>query len=99
MTRVRIDRGFWMSKFEVTNRQFREFDPNHDRREEDRDGDQFAGDDEVELSTSVRALLDGVCEAPPAGHCLRQSSIWAWPATTRPGPGGWPAPSSTWCSS
>jgi formylglycine-generating enzyme required for sulfatase activity len=28
--RVRIDRPFWMSRFEITNGQFRQFDPAHD---------------------------------------------------------------------
>jgi formylglycine-generating enzyme required for sulfatase activity len=28
--RVRIERPFWMSRFEITNRQFRQFDPAHD---------------------------------------------------------------------
>ena len=30
--RVRIGRPFWMSRFEVTNGQFRQFDPTHDSR-------------------------------------------------------------------
>ena len=30
LARVRIDRPFWMSRFEITNRQFQQFDPAHD---------------------------------------------------------------------
>jgi formylglycine-generating enzyme required for sulfatase activity len=41
MSAVRIGSGFWMGKTEVTNRQFRRFDPAHDSREEDRHGYQF----------------------------------------------------------
>ncbi len=36
-----IKRCFWMSSFEVTNEQFRVFNPGHDSREEDRHGYQF----------------------------------------------------------
>jgi len=36
-----IAKGFWMGKFEVTNAQYRAFDPKHDSREEDRHGYQF----------------------------------------------------------
>lgn len=35
-TVVRIERPFWMSKFEVTNQQFAQFDPAHDSRFEHR---------------------------------------------------------------
>ncbi len=41
MRRVTIDKGFWMRRTEVTNRQFGAFDPAHDSREEDRHGYQF----------------------------------------------------------
>jgi formylglycine-generating enzyme required for sulfatase activity len=39
--RVRIERGFWMSQFEVTNDLFLQFDPLHESRTEDRHGYQF----------------------------------------------------------
>ncbi len=32
--RVKIDEPFWMGRFEVTNRQYARFDPNHDSRHE-----------------------------------------------------------------
>lgn len=32
LTRVRIDKPFWMGKFEITNEQYRLFDPTHDSR-------------------------------------------------------------------
>ena len=32
LTRVRIDRPFWMGKFELTDQQYAVFDPNHDSR-------------------------------------------------------------------
>lgn len=41
VTRVKIESGFWMSQFEITNEQFTEFDPRHESREEDRHGYQF----------------------------------------------------------
>lgn len=34
-------RGFWMARFETSNRQFRQFDPGHESRTEDRHGYQF----------------------------------------------------------
>jgi len=34
--RVRIDKPFWMSQFEITNEQFARFDPGHDSRFEDK---------------------------------------------------------------
>jgi formylglycine-generating enzyme required for sulfatase activity len=40
-TRVRIERPFWMGRLEVTNRQFRLFDPEHDSRVESRFAMQF----------------------------------------------------------
>jgi formylglycine-generating enzyme required for sulfatase activity len=39
--KVRIARGFWMAKFEITNEQFRKFLPSHHSRAEDRHGYQF----------------------------------------------------------
>ena len=39
--RVNIARGFWMSATEITNDQFKRFDPAHESREEDRHGYQF----------------------------------------------------------
>jgi len=41
VTVTRIDKGFWMGKLEVSNEQYRRFDPKHDSREEDRHGYQF----------------------------------------------------------
>lgn len=39
--RVRIDQSFWMGRLEVTNEQFRRFDPSHDSRVESRFAMQF----------------------------------------------------------
>ncbi|MCX7824543.1 MAG: SUMF1/EgtB/PvdO family nonheme iron enzyme [Verrucomicrobiae bacterium] len=41
LNRVKIARGFWMSAFEITNDQFKRFDPAFESREEDRHGYQF----------------------------------------------------------
>jgi formylglycine-generating enzyme required for sulfatase activity len=41
LNRVKILRGFWMSALEITNDQFKRFDPAHESREEDRHGYQF----------------------------------------------------------
>ncbi len=41
VTKVKIAKGFWMGKYEVTNDQLRRFDPSHHSREEDRHGYQF----------------------------------------------------------
>jgi formylglycine-generating enzyme required for sulfatase activity len=40
-TKVKVDKSFWIGRFEVTNHQFRAFDPSHDSRDEDRHGYQF----------------------------------------------------------
>ena len=40
-TKVQIENGFWMGRFEVTNRQFRRFDVTHDSRYESRRAYQF----------------------------------------------------------
>lgn len=40
-TRVQIEKPFWIGQFEITNRQFRAFDPAHDSRDEHRHGYQF----------------------------------------------------------
>jgi formylglycine-generating enzyme required for sulfatase activity len=37
---VQVSRGFWISRYEITNEQFREFAPQHDSRTEDRHGYQ-----------------------------------------------------------
>jgi formylglycine-generating enzyme required for sulfatase activity len=37
----KIQEGFWMGCFEITNEQFRQFDPAHDSKEEPRHGYQF----------------------------------------------------------
>jgi formylglycine-generating enzyme required for sulfatase activity len=41
LNRVKIARGFWMSAVEITNDQFKRFDPAFESREEDRHGYQF----------------------------------------------------------
>lgn len=40
-TAVTIEKPFWIGQFEITNRQFRAFDPTHDSRDEHRHGYQF----------------------------------------------------------
>lgn len=40
-TEVEIENPFWIGQFEITNRQFRAFDPTHDSRDEHRHGYQF----------------------------------------------------------
>ena len=40
-TVVQIEKPFWMGRFEITNEQFRIFDPSHDSRDEHRHGYQF----------------------------------------------------------
>ncbi len=41
LTRVKIDKPFWMGRLEVTNQQFHLFDPSHDSRVESRFAMQF----------------------------------------------------------
>ncbi len=41
MTKTTIRKSFWMGQFEITNEQFRVFDPAHDSRSEDMHGYQF----------------------------------------------------------
>jgi len=40
-TRVKIEKSYWMGRFEVTNEQFAQFDPDHDSRVEPMHGYQF----------------------------------------------------------
>lgn len=40
-TTVQIDKPFWIGRFEVTNAQFRAYNPEHDSRDEHRHGYQF----------------------------------------------------------
>ena len=40
-TVVRIDKPYWIGRFEITNAQFRTYDPQHDSRDEHRHGYQF----------------------------------------------------------
>lgn len=40
-TKVDVDKSFWLGRFEITNAQFRAFDPTHDSRDEHRHGYQF----------------------------------------------------------
>ncbi|WP_129698401.1 SUMF1/EgtB/PvdO family nonheme iron enzyme [Parabacteroides goldsteinii] len=40
-TKIDIEKPFWIGQFEVTNRQYRQFDPAHDSRDEHRHGYQF----------------------------------------------------------
>ena len=39
--RVRLEKGFWMARCEISNAEFRQFNPSHDSRTEDRHGYQF----------------------------------------------------------
>jgi len=41
LARVSIDRPFWMAKFEITNEQYRQFDPSHDSHVESKNAYQF----------------------------------------------------------
>ena len=38
---TKVARGFWVSRHEITNDQFKQFNPKHESREEDRHGYQF----------------------------------------------------------
>lgn len=40
-TKVKIENSFWIGRFEITNKQFRAFDSEHDSRDEHRHGYQF----------------------------------------------------------
>jgi formylglycine-generating enzyme required for sulfatase activity len=40
-TSVKIEKSFWIGRFEITNKQFRAFDSEHDSRDEHRHGYQF----------------------------------------------------------
>jgi formylglycine-generating enzyme required for sulfatase activity len=63
--RVKIDKPFWMGRLEVTNRQFRVFDPSHDSRVESRFAMQFGvrgfyvnGPDQPVVRISWRRAMD-----------------------------------------
>lgn len=64
-TVVEIEKPFWIGQFEITNRQFRAFDPSHDSRDEHRHGYQFGrkgysmnGDDQPAVRISWKQAMD-----------------------------------------
>jgi len=88
--RARIDKPFWMGKFEVTNAQFAYFDPLHDSRDETKHGYQFgvtgyqaSGPDQPVVRVSWRQAL-AFCQwlTKRAGGTLRftlpTEAQWEW---------------------
>ena len=62
---VKIPRGYWMSRFEISNEQFRRFNPKHESRTEDRHGYQFGAlgyDEDQPDQPAVRVSWDEAME-------------------------------------
>ena len=87
-TAVTIDKGFWMSKTEVTNAQFAVFSPTHDSRHEDRHGYQFGrvgypanlpGQPVVRVSwNEAQAFCEWLGQTRKAEIRLPSEAQWEW---------------------
>ncbi|WP_274949772.1 SUMF1/EgtB/PvdO family nonheme iron enzyme [Bacteroides cutis] len=87
-TAVTIEKPFWIGQFEITNRQFRAFDPTHDSRDEHRHGYQFGrrgysmnGEEQPAVRVSWKQAMD-FCEwlSKKTGmhFSLPDEAQWEW---------------------
>lgn len=87
-TVVKIDKAFWMGRFEITNRQFRQFDPTHDSRDEHRHGYQFGrrgysmnGEEQPAVRVSWQEAMDfckWLSEKTGMKFTLPTEAQWEW---------------------
>lgn len=87
-TVVQIDKAFWMGRFEITNRQFRQFDPTHDSRDEHRHGYQFGrrgysmnGEEQPAVRVSWQDAMDfckWLSEKTGMKFTLPTEAQWEW---------------------
>ena len=87
-TTVQIDKPFWIGQFEITNRQFRAFDPAHDSRDEHRHGYQFGRkgysmnhDDQPAVRVSWQQAMDfcdWLSKKTGLSFTLPDEAQWEW---------------------
>ena len=87
-TTVQIAKPFWIGQFEITNRQFRAFDPTHDSRDEHRHGYQFGRkgysmdhDDQPVVRVSWKQAVDfctWLSEKTGLSFTLPDEAQWEW---------------------
>ena len=87
-TAVQIEDPYWIGQFEVTNRQYRLFDPSHDSRDEHRHGYQFGrkgyslnDDDQPAVRISWQQALDycqWLSEKTGLEFTLPDEAEWEW---------------------
>lgn len=87
-TTVEIDKPFWIGQFEITNRQFRAFDPSHDSRDEHRHGYQFGRkgysmnhDDQPAVRVSWQQAMDfcsWLSKKTGLSFTLPDEAQWEW---------------------
>ncbi|MEG1543197.1 MAG: SUMF1/EgtB/PvdO family nonheme iron enzyme [Tannerellaceae bacterium] len=87
-TIVSIDKPYWIGQFEITNRQFRAFDPTHDSRDEHRHGYQFGRrgysmnqDDQPAVHISWQQAMDycaWLSEKTGLQFTLPDEAQWEW---------------------
>ncbi len=87
-TTVQIDKPYWIGQFEITNRQFRAFDPSHDSRDEHRHGYQFGRkgysmnhDDQPAVHVSWQQAMDfcaWLSKKTGLSFTLPDEAQWEW---------------------
>ena len=87
-TAVQIEKPFWIGQFEITNRQFRAFDPAHDSRDEHRHGYQFGRkgysmnhDDQPAVHVSWKQAMDfcdWLSKKTGMSFTLPDEAQWEW---------------------
>lgn len=87
-TKVDIEEAFWIGQFEITNKQFRAFDPAHDSRDEHRHGYQFGRkgysmnhDDQPAVRISWKQAMDyceWLSEKTGMQFTLPDEAQWEW---------------------
>lgn len=87
-TVVKIDKPYWIGRFEVTNRQFRQFNPTHDSRDEHRHGYQFGrkgysmnGEDQPAVRISWQEAMEfckWLSEKTGMKFTLPTEAQWEW---------------------
>jgi formylglycine-generating enzyme required for sulfatase activity len=87
-TAVQIDKPYWIGQFEITNAQYRAFDPTHDSRDEHRHGYQFGRrgysmnhDDQPAVRISWQQAMDycaWLSKETGMQFTLPTESEWEW---------------------
>ena len=87
-TAVQIDKPYWIGQFEITNAQYRAFDPTHDSRDEHRHGYQFGRrgysmdhDDQPAVRLSWQQAMDycaWLSKETGMQFTLPSESEWEW---------------------